>query len=126
MLLNAVKNVVIPTHTTKGYGAAEVKLHSFLKLVLHKDKSRLHAPTALTPGKEPTAPIELGWVDPEAVSEKRLISCSCQESNPRLSIPKHHINLLNRWHLLQNYIYTSQADNSYPIILTLYFYLEFL
>jgi len=42
----------------------------FLNSVLHKGKSRIHALPS---------------------SEKKLLSCSCRESNPRTAIPKHHI-----------------------------------
>jgi hypothetical protein len=51
---------------------------------------QLHAPTALTPGKEPPVPTGIGgWVGPRAVLNavvKRKIPNLRRESNPRIPI----------------------------------------
>jgi len=43
-------------HNTKAYEEVEVQLHSFLISSLDEVSDHFHAPVALTPGKEPSAP----------------------------------------------------------------------
>jgi len=81
-------------------------------------------PNLFTPGKEPLAHTE--WEAPTAglnIMEKRLISCTCQESNPRSpTLQPSHYNYyafmaLECFHTLQN---TGGSGSVYKIYLITY------
>jgi hypothetical protein len=51
-------NFTVPVNATRAYRRVEVQLQLFLTYGLDGKNSQLHASAALSPGKEPTVPIE--------------------------------------------------------------------